>query len=127
MSLALERSPDAERDVAVVRAGVFARQVCRRGGRGEVAAVFERSLYVRIGDDFICIGEPTIGNGPTTLIVAACVAALGVRQGQRAFISNESIAFGDVLLDLCYCETWRAPRNCREPTRQPRPRRAWCH
>jgi hypothetical protein len=109
MSLALERSPDAERDVAVVRAGVFARQVCRRGGRGEVAAVFERSLYVRAGDDFICIGEPAIGNGPTTLIIAARMAEFGLRRGQNAFIGNGRVAVGDVLLDLSNCATWRAP------------------
>jgi hypothetical protein len=109
MSLAFERSPDAERDVAVVRAGVFARQVCRRGGRGEVAAVFERSLYVRAGDDFICIGEPAIGNGPTTLIIAARMAEFGLRRGQNAFIGNGRVAVGDVLLDLSNCATWRAP------------------
>jgi hypothetical protein len=109
MSLAFERSPDAERDVTVVRAGVLAREVCRRGGRGEVAAVFERSLYVRIGDDFICIGEPAIGNGPTTLIIAARMAELALQRGQRASVGNGRIAVGDVLLDLSNCATWRAP------------------
>ena len=71
--------------------------------------MFERSFYLRIGDDFICIGEPSIGNGPTTLIVAACVAALDVRQGARAFISSERIAIGGLLFDLGACQTWRAP------------------
>jgi hypothetical protein len=83
--------------------------VCRRGGRGEVAAVFERSLYVRAGDDFICIGEPAIGNGPTTLIIAARMAEFGLRRGQNAFIGNGRVAVGDVLLDLSNCATWRAP------------------
>jgi Protein of unknown function (DUF2877) len=106
MSLAY---PIDVRAIAVLRAGVVARDLCRRGQRGEVAAVFERSFYLRIGDDFICIGKPSIGNGPTTLIVAACVAALDVRQGQRAFISRARIAIGDLLFDLAACETWRAP------------------
>jgi hypothetical protein len=97
------------RAAAVLRAGVIARDACRRGGHGEVAAVFERSCYLRFGDDFICIGEPAIGNGSTTLIVAARLADLGLRQGQRAFISNGCIAIGDLLLDLGQCETWRAP------------------
>jgi Protein of unknown function (DUF2877) len=109
MSLAFAGGADAGRAIAVVRAGVLARAASRRGGRGEVAAVFERSLYLRVGDDFICIGEPAIGNGPTTLIIAARVAELGLRRGQHAFIGNDRIAAGDVLLDLAHAQTWRAP------------------
>jgi hypothetical protein len=96
--------------VPVRRAGVLARDICRRGGRGEIAAVFERSLYLRIGEEFICVGEPAIGNGPTTLIITARVAELGLRQGQRAFVSNERIEVSDFLLDFGNCATWRAPR-----------------
>jgi Protein of unknown function (DUF2877) len=95
--------------VPVVRAGVLAREVCRRGGRGEVAAVFDRSFYLRIGEDFIYIGAPEIPNGPTTLIVAARVAELGLRQGQRALISDDCITIGDLRFDLAACQTWRAP------------------
>jgi Protein of unknown function (DUF2877) len=95
--------------VAVVRAGVLARQVCQRGSQGEVAAVFDRCFYLRVGEDFICIGEPAIGNGPTTVIVAARVARLGLRQGQSAFISNDRIAIGDLRFDLAACQTWRPP------------------
>jgi Protein of unknown function (DUF2877) len=94
---------------AVLRAGVIARDACRHGGHGEVAAVFERSSYLRMGEDFLCIGEPSIGNGPTTLIVAVRLAELGLQQGQRAFIGNGRIAIGDLLLDLGQCETWRTP------------------
>ena len=109
MSLAFDRSADVARAVTVRRAGVVARDLCRRGGRGEIAAMFERSLYLRSGEEFICIGEPALGNGPTTLILAARVAQLGLRQGQRAFISNARIAIGDLLLDLGACQTWRPP------------------
>jgi hypothetical protein len=109
MSLAFERSVCVAREVAVVRTGVLAHEVCRRGGWGEIAAIFERSLYLRVGDDFICIGEPSIGNGPTTLIVAARVAELGLRRGQPAFIGDGCIVVGDVLLDFDDCATWRAP------------------
>jgi hypothetical protein len=95
--------------VPVVRAGVLAREIFRRGGQGEIAAVFDRSFYLRRGDDFICIGEPAIGNGPTTLIVAARVAELRLRQGQRAFISSGGVAIGDLRFELAACQTWRAP------------------
>jgi hypothetical protein len=109
MSLAFAHAAYGDRAVAILRAGVVARDLCRRGERGEVAAVFDRSFYLRSGEDFICIGEPAIGNGPTTLIAAACVADLGLRQGQQAFIRNEHIEVGDLLLDFANCETWRAP------------------
>jgi hypothetical protein len=65
MSLAFDRSA-LDGAVAVLRAGVVARDFCRRGGDAEVAAVFERSFYLRSGKEFICIGEPAVGNGPTT-------------------------------------------------------------
>ena len=109
MSLAFDRSAFVDPAIEVLRAGVVARDLCRRGGRGEVAAVFECSFYLRIGSDFICVGEPSIGNGPTTLIVAAGVAVRGLRQGQPAFISSERIAIGGLLFDLGACQTWRAP------------------
>jgi hypothetical protein len=109
MSLAFEHVAAIERAVAVVRAGVVAREVCRRGGRGEVAAVFERSFYLRVGDDFICIGEPAIGNGPTTLIIATRVAELRLRQGDCASISNDRATIGDLLFDLSNGKTWLAP------------------
>ncbi len=53
MSLAFDRTADVDRVVAVLRAGAVARDLCRRGGRGAVAAVFERSFYLRIGADFM--------------------------------------------------------------------------
>jgi Protein of unknown function (DUF2877) len=116
MSLAFDHDVCFDRAVAVRRAGVLARKICRRGGRGEVAAVFERSFYLRIGEDFICIGETAIGNGPTTLIVAARVAELGLRQGQQAFVSNGCIAVGALRLDLSNCATWRPPRWPKAPS-----------
>jgi Protein of unknown function (DUF2877) len=96
------------RAVTVLRAGVVARELCRRGGTAEVAAVSERSFYLRIGEDFICVGEQAIGNGPTTVIVAARVAELGLRQDQRAFLSRECLTTGDLLFDLSECQTWHA-------------------
>jgi hypothetical protein len=109
MSLAFNRDAHFDRAVAVLRAGIVARDLCRRARRGEVAAVFDRCLYLRIGAEFVCVGEPAIGNGPTTLIVAARMAELGVLDGEPPFVSNRSIAIGDLLLDLNDCVTWRPP------------------
>jgi Protein of unknown function (DUF2877) len=98
------------RVIPIVRAGVLAREMCRRGGRGDVAAVFDRSLYVRIGDEFLCVGEPAIGNGPLTLIASARVSNLWLRRGEGASISERGVALGDLLFSLDRCETWRRPR-----------------
>ena len=54
--------------VPILRSGVLAKEFCRHGAHAEVEAVFERSMYLRSGDMFVCIGEPTIGDGALTLI-----------------------------------------------------------
>jgi hypothetical protein len=98
------------RVIPVARAGVLTQAMRRRGGRGDVAAVFDRSFYVRIGDEFLCIGEPAIGNGPLTLIAAARPASLGLHRGQAASVAEQHIVIGDLRFDLGHCETWRPPR-----------------
>jgi hypothetical protein len=105
----VRRRAGRPRIVPILRSGVLAREVCRRGGRGAVAAVFARSLYLRIGDAFVCIGEAAIGNGPSTLIIAAPPARPGVRQGQSVLLAQQRIAIGDLRFDLDGCETWRPP------------------
>jgi hypothetical protein len=98
------------RVVPIMRAGMLAQAICRRGGRADVAAVFDHSLHVRIGDEFLCIGEPAIGNGPLTLIAATGVSSLGLHRRQAASIAEQRIVIGDLRFDLDLCETWRPPR-----------------
>jgi Protein of unknown function (DUF2877) len=96
--------------VPMLRAGVFARSLCRRRARGHVAAVFARSFHIRVGAAFLCVGEPAIGNGPWTLI-ADLVASLSMRRlsgGLSVVIAPDAIMIGDVLrFDLAECVTWR--------------------
>jgi hypothetical protein len=62
---------------------------------------------------FLCVGEPTIGNGPLTLIAdpgGARLSDLGLQQGWPASISARRIAIDDaVLFALDHCERWRPP------------------
>jgi hypothetical protein len=112
MTLAHDRIDERaarERVVPVVRAGVLAQNLCRRGGRAEVVAVFDRCLYLRAGDDFVCIGEPSIGNGPLTLIVGARLSMFDLRRSQPARIGERHIAIGGLRLDLSNCTTWHPP------------------
>jgi hypothetical protein len=100
--------------VPIVRSGIVAREVCRRGGRASVAAVFERSFYLRCGDQFICVGEPAIGNGPLTLIADTAgslrLRDLGLHAGQPAQIDDREIAIGNsVRLIIDQMSLWRPP------------------
>src|SRR5687767_7999604 len=102
----------AEAGVPIVRSGALAREFCRQVAHAEVAAVFERSIYLRSGDMFVCLGEPGIGNGPLTLIADFRVPPpqpspasggggapslwrdLGLHPGQSASISDRCITIG---------------------------------
>jgi hypothetical protein len=96
--------------VPILRAGVVAMELCKVPGHAEVAAVFERSFYLRAGDLFVCVGEPAIGNGPLTLIAQTRAAEIGLRPGQPAVISASGIAIGAVMLIYDRYEPWQPPR-----------------
>jgi hypothetical protein len=111
---AVERRAGA---VAILRSGALAERACRRGGRAEVAAVFDRSFYLRAGAMFLCVGTPAIGNGPLTLVAdvgdgadAARFSELGLRPGQPAELSARSIVIdGAITFGLSEREPWRPP------------------
>ena len=102
---------DADVVVPILRSGMLAQEFCRRHARANLEAVFERSFYLRAGDEFICVGEPGIGNGPLTLI-----GHLG-RLSDRALQPRQSVAVCDrhivignsIRLILDRSEAWRPP------------------
>jgi Protein of unknown function (DUF2877) len=100
--------------IAILRAGVLAREFCRQSPPAAIEAVFGRSLYLRSGEMFICIGETVVGNGPLTL-VADCgptrpLASVGLRPGQPAVVSSRQIVLGDAVgFTLERCDLWRPP------------------
>jgi uncharacterized protein DUF2877 len=95
--------------IPILRSGVLACEFCKRAPFANVEAVFDRCLYLRSGDDFVCIGEPDIGNGPLTLIGdLAALPILRSSTGQAALISGEQIRIGNsVRLTLDQSEPWR--------------------
>jgi hypothetical protein len=115
VSLAGDTTRDAPlRSIPILRSGVLAQDMCRRGGPAEVAAVFARSFYLRAGDTFVCVGAPSIGNGPLTLIAdigrAVPLSALGLRAGQRAEICARCVVVGGaVRFELEESEPWHPP------------------
>jgi len=97
-------------DVSLLRAGVLAQEFCRRGGLANVEAVFERSFYLRSGAQFICVGEPSVGNGPLTLIgPTGFLSGLALRPNRPACVSDGQITIDRVRLTLDECEPWRPP------------------
>src|SRR5829696_9755457 len=100
--------------VPILRSGILAREFCRHGPHAEVEAVFERSIYLRSGDMFVCVGEPAIGNGALRLIadfdLSRPLTSLGLYPGQPAAISDRCIAIGEwVKFTLERCVLWRQP------------------
>jgi hypothetical protein len=93
--------------VPILQAGVLAQEFCAHGGGATVEAVFARSLYLRSGDEFLCIGEPDIGNGPLTLIGDIGLSGLALRPGQSAALSRRDLTIGALRLTLDRSETWR--------------------
>jgi hypothetical protein len=98
---------DGATNVPIRRAGCVAAELCKTPARAEVAAVFERSFYLRSGDRFICIGEPAIGNGPLTLI--ADMARLALRPGQPARVGENCIAIDAMTFTYDGRRPWHPP------------------
>jgi hypothetical protein len=92
----------------ILRPGLLAQQFCRSVARAHVEAVFERSLYLRHGDAFICLGGLDIGNGPLTLTGAIDVSRLALQPGDAAAVCARQITIGDAAFTLDG-EAWRPP------------------
>ena len=60
-------------------AGRAAREALARG-EGKVCAAFRRSFYLKVGEQYACIGDRSVGRGPLNALVAAFVEPpLGAR------------------------------------------------
>jgi Protein of unknown function (DUF2877) len=96
--------------VPILRSGVLAEALCRSAAGANLEVVFERSLYLRCGDEFICIGEPDIGNGPLTLTGSIGWRPFALQPGQPVAVCDRHITIGDaVRFTLNKSESWRAP------------------
>jgi hypothetical protein len=94
-------------DVPILRSGVLARHFCALTRRATVEAVFARSLYLRSGNQFLCIGEYDIGNGPLTLTGDVGLSDLALRPGQSADVTDRHLTIDAVRFTLDRSETWR--------------------
>src|SRR4051795_3851807 len=109
--LAVVRAHCPQVTVPILRSGVLAQEFCQSAARVMVEAVLERCFYLRRDNEFICVGEPEIGNGPLTLIGNfGRLSDLGLRPGQSAAVCDRHIAIGlSIRLILHQTETWLLP------------------
>lgn len=57
-------------ELQAISVGARAAQLLDARNEWIVAAVFDRSFYLRSGDAFVCVGNSSIGDGPLNIIVA---------------------------------------------------------
>jgi hypothetical protein len=77
---------------------------------GEVAAVFHRSLYVRNGGAWACVGMPDIGAGPLNILAdLRCNWSTLVSVGAPVRVSGERMHIGRVPVDLAKARLWMPP------------------
>ncbi len=78
-------------EFAVQRIGDRAIRVLQQHGEWRVEAVFERSLYLRSGPEFICIGDASICDGPLNAILVRGQLAGTVGEAARVHLSADTV------------------------------------
>lgn len=93
--------------------GCLAGRALRPGLRGRLSAVFERSVYIHLAGQEICIGPPGLGAGPLNLrcqVARPDWPAWGLREGAAVFIGAREICVPPNLsIALADAAVWRPP------------------
>ncbi len=100
-----------ERTIRPLRIGKAAGRLLSSQQVGGIAAVFDRSLYIKAGEMFCCIGASGIGDGPLNLIVSDDDLQLilsGSVIGEPVALGRESAAFGLFRIAAQDCPIWAA-------------------
>jgi hypothetical protein len=69
----------------ITRVGFIARRIIDGGGVGHVVAAFERSAYVDIGSQLVCLGSESLEMGP---LMAICAEFEPVQRGSKITFAN---------------------------------------
>ncbi|HVT56315.1 MAG TPA: DUF2877 domain-containing protein [Xanthobacteraceae bacterium] len=91
--------------------GAAAARALRDGASGQAAAIFERSFYVTLGGQWICVVPKSGGLGPLNVECreASLAGAIkSLRAGDRVAVENKSLRVGSALaLSLESAKEWR--------------------
>lgn len=80
-------------EVHAARIGGRAARLLQQHGDWRVEAVFNRSLYLRSGAEFICIGDRSIGDGPLNAIAAGPWPACAVGDAARVRLVDATVVW----------------------------------
>ena len=96
---------------AIISIGVNAAKTLRTATQLHVVGTFERSFYLRSGDAFVCVGEPSIGNGPLNALVDDHNRLVADRYpGETVRLADDTLQFSDgTLLTLTEASSWTMP------------------
>lgn len=95
---------------SILEVGVVARRALRDGAEGRVGAVFERSLYLVLDGQWICLGPTGLGSGPLNALYASLQVQVGPRlqRGEPVRVIGCSlVAAESVLASFAGARLWR--------------------
>ncbi len=102
-----------DRVIAAFEVGCLAARALRPGLRGRLRAVFERSFYIHLAGQEICLGPPGLGAGPLNLrcqVARPDWPAWGLREDAAVLIGAREICIPPHLrFALAGAAVWRPP------------------
>jgi hypothetical protein len=98
------------RATEILEVGPIARRALRDGARGEVRAVFERSLYFTLDGAWICLGGAGLGSGPLNMLAAGSAPiALCRGVGAAAAVAGDRLHVGAAAFGVAGARPWSPP------------------
>jgi len=88
--------------------GNLAARVLSRRRKGEATRVFQRSVYIRAGDDYILLLRGGLRSPMTINVEASQKAEWRIRVGEQCDLSGEAVKIGGEEVDLRKAELFRS-------------------
>jgi hypothetical protein len=77
-----------------------------------IDAVFERSIYISNGADFLCLGGPDLGHGPLIATLKSSPPAgwtVGIRPGSPVGLRADRMSVANLVVDCSRAAAWTPP------------------
>jgi len=101
-------------EYGVYRVGSAAASTLARAGQGKVAAVFDRSFYCVMEDEYVCVGTESLGMCPLNVITSipegSAWSSHGFRAGMPVNVARDHMRIGGCFsLKLSGIPVWKPP------------------